>query len=180
MGTVLRHGSEEQKNFLLPKIASGEARLQAFGVSEPNNGTDTMRSYLKSYVLCFLCFFFWNISLFFFAFILPCFFVCWCPFMPHSLETTATLDGDHYVINGQKMWTSRALYSDYMILLARTGAPKSASPKERRYALSVFLLDMNEALQNVSVAYIHHVVHSCFSSYYMSTVEPRNAYNVYS
>ena len=52
MGTVLRHGSEEQKNFLLPKIASGEARLQAFGVSEPNNGTDTMRSYLSRVMCC--------------------------------------------------------------------------------------------------------------------------------
>ena len=65
-----------------------------------------------------------------------------------SLETSATLDGDHYVINGQKMWTSRAEHSDYMILLART-QPKSDDPKERRKALSVFLVDMREALKDV-------------------------------
>jgi alkylation response protein AidB-like acyl-CoA dehydrogenase len=96
MGTVLRHGSDTQKQDLLPKIASGELRLQAFGVSEPNNGTDTM-----------------------------------------SLETSATLDADgkHYTINGQKMWTSRAMHSDMMILLART-TPNSTDPKVRRKALS--------------------------------------------
>lgn len=108
MGTVLRHGSDTQKQDLLPKIASGELRLQAFGVSEPNNGTDTM-----------------------------------------SLETSATLDADgkHYTINGQKMWTSRAMHSDMMILLART-TPNSTDPKVRRKALSVFLLDMKAALGN--------------------------------
>jgi alkylation response protein AidB-like acyl-CoA dehydrogenase len=108
MGTVLRHGSDKQKEDLLPKIASGELRLQAFGVSEPNNGTDTM-----------------------------------------SLETTATLDanGENYTINGQKMWTSRAMHSDMMILLART-TPNSKDPKIRRKALSVFLLDMKAALGN--------------------------------
>src|SRR6202012_2459763 len=79
MGTILRHGSAEQKERYLPKIASGELRLQAFGVTEPTSGTDTL-----------------------------------------SLRTTARRDGDHYVINGQKIWTSRAEYSDLMLVLVRT------------------------------------------------------------
>ena len=80
MGTILRHGSAEQKQAYLPKIASGELRLQAFGVTEPTSGTDTL-----------------------------------------SLRTTARREGnDHYVINGQKLWTSRAEHSDLMLLLART------------------------------------------------------------
>ena len=98
MGTVLRHGSAAQKQRYLPAIARGELRLQAFGVTEPTSGTDTL-----------------------------------------SLRTTATPDGDHYVINGQKIWTSRAEYSDLMLLLART-APKDE--KSRTAGLSVFLVDM--------------------------------------
>ena len=98
MGTVLRHGSEEQKRQFLPGIASGELRLQAFGVSEPNNGTDTL-----------------------------------------SLETTATKDGDEYVISGQKMWTSRAEHSDLMLCLARTASREDAGSR----ALSMFIVDMN-------------------------------------
>ena len=105
MGTVLRHGSEAQKARWLPKIASGELRLQAFGVTEPTSGTDTL-----------------------------------------SLRTTATLDGDRYLINGQKIWTSRAEYSDLMLLLART-TPKEAV-KKRTEGLSVFVLDMREAVDN--------------------------------
>ena len=97
MGTLLRHGSEAQKQTYLPSIASGELRLQAFGVTEPSSGTDTS-----------------------------------------ALRTTARLDGDHYVINGQKIWTSRAEHSDLMILLARTSPPE---PK-RTSGLSVFLVDM--------------------------------------
>ena len=86
MGTILRHGSPEQKQTYLPKIASGELRLQAFGVTEPTSGTDTL-----------------------------------------GLRTTAKREGnDHYVINGQKIWTSRAEHSDLMLLLART-APKGRS-----------------------------------------------------
>src|SRR5437868_12938804 len=103
MGTLLRHGSEEQKAKWLPKIASGEVRLQAFGVTEPSSGTDTS-----------------------------------------SLKTFARRDGnDGYVVNGQKIWTSRAEYSDLMILLART-TPKQQSQK-RTDGLSVFLVDMKEA-----------------------------------
>ncbi|MGJ5206230.1 acyl-CoA dehydrogenase family protein [Bradyrhizobium sp. HKCCYLR20261] len=102
MGTVLRHGSAEQKAKWLPKIASGELRLQAFGVTEPTSGTDTT-----------------------------------------SLKTVAKRDGDSYVVNGQKIWTSRAEYSDLMLLLART-TPKDQVQK-RTDGLSVFLVDMREA-----------------------------------
>jgi len=99
MGTVLRHGSDAQKRSYLPAIARGELRLQAFGVTEPTSGTDTL-----------------------------------------SLRTTATRDGDDYVINGQKIWTSRAEYSDLMLLLART-TPRD-KVKKRTDGLSVLLVDM--------------------------------------
>ncbi len=102
MGTVLRHGSDEQKAQYLPKIASGDLRLQAFGVTEPTSGTDTSR-----------------------------------------IRTTAKRDGDDYVINGQKVWTSRAEHSDLMLLLART-APRDAGPKPHD-GMSVFLVDMQIA-----------------------------------
>ncbi len=105
MGTLLRHGSDEQKQRYLPKIATGELRLQAFGVTEPGSGTDTL-----------------------------------------SLRTTAVRDGDGYVVNGQKIWTSRAQYSDLMLLLART-TPKDRVAK-RTDGLSVFLVDMRETLGN--------------------------------
>lgn len=105
MGTLLRHGSEDQKATYLPRIATGELRLQAFGVTEPTSGTDTL-----------------------------------------SLRTTAMRDGDHYVINGQKLWTSRAEHSDLMLLLARTTPREKA--KRRTEGLSVFLVDMKAALGN--------------------------------
>jgi acyl-CoA dehydrogenase len=105
MGTVLRHGSDEQKRRYLPRIASGELRLQAFGVTEPTSGTDTT-----------------------------------------ALRTTARREGDHYVINGQKIWTSRAAQSDLMLLLART-TPREQVAK-RTDGLSVFILDMREALKD--------------------------------
>ena len=103
MGTLLRHGSEEQKQQYLPKIATGELRLQAFGVTEPTSGTDTL-----------------------------------------SLKTQAKRDGDNYVVNGQKIWTSRAEHSDLMLLLART-TPRDQVEK-RTDGLSVFLVDMREVL----------------------------------
>ena len=103
MGTLLRHGSEAQKAAYLPGIASGELRLQAFGVTEPTSGTDTSR-----------------------------------------IRTTAMRDGDSYVINGQKVWTSRAEHSDLLLLLART-APREAGEKPHD-GMSVFLLDMRQAL----------------------------------
>jgi alkylation response protein AidB-like acyl-CoA dehydrogenase len=102
MGTLLRHGSGAQKQQYLPRIARGELRLQAFGVSEPTSGTDTL-----------------------------------------SLRTVARRDGDDYVVNGQKIWTSRAEHSDLMLLLART-TPIEAVTK-RTEGLSVFLVDMREA-----------------------------------
>lgn len=102
MGTILRHGSAEQKQKYLPKIASGELRLQAFGVTEPTSGTDTT-----------------------------------------SLKTFARRQGDHYVVSGQKIWTSRAEYSDLMLLLARTTSKDQVAKKTE--GLSVFILDMQEA-----------------------------------
>ncbi|MGB6538682.1 MAG: acyl-CoA dehydrogenase family protein [Xanthobacteraceae bacterium] len=102
MGTLLRHGSAAQKARYLPAIARGELRLQAFGVTEPSSGTDTL-----------------------------------------SLRTTARRDGDHYLLNGQKIWTSRAEHSDLMLLLARTTTREQA--KSRTGGLSVFLIDMRDA-----------------------------------
>ena len=102
MGTLLRHGSEEQKRKYLPAVATGELRLQAFGVSEPMSGTDTA-----------------------------------------SIRTSAKREGDHYIVNGQKIWTSRAEYSDLMLLLARTSPSEQAA--KRSEGLSVFLLDMRAA-----------------------------------
>jgi len=105
MGTVLRHGNDEQKKTYLPRIADGSLRLQAFGVTEPTSGTDTL-----------------------------------------SLRTTAKKDGDSYIINGQKIWTSRAEYSDLMLLLART-TPRDQVAK-RTDGLSVFLLEMKDLIGN--------------------------------
>ncbi|WMS43788.1 acyl-CoA dehydrogenase family protein [Acuticoccus sp. MNP-M23] len=99
MGTVLRHGSDEQKAHYLPKIADGSLRLQAFGVTEPTSGTDTL-----------------------------------------ALKTTARREGDEYVINGSKIWISRAEHSDLMVLLART-TPRDQAEK-RTDGLSVFLIDL--------------------------------------
>ena len=105
MGTILRHGTPAQKDAYLPKIATGELRLQAFGVTEPTSGTDTT-----------------------------------------SLRTFARREGDHYVVNGQKVWTSRAEHSDLMLLLART-TPKEETAK-RTEGLSTFIVDMRAALGN--------------------------------
>ncbi|HKH34676.1 MAG TPA: acyl-CoA dehydrogenase family protein [Beijerinckiaceae bacterium] len=104
IGTVLRHGSPEQKQKYLPEVAAGRLRLQAFGVTEPTSGTDTT-----------------------------------------ALKTTARREGnDAYVVNGQKIWTSRAEHSDLMLLLARTTPLDRV--KKRTEGLSVFLVDMREAL----------------------------------
>ncbi len=105
MGTLLRHGSEEQKQEYLPKIASGEIRLQAFGVTEPEAGTDTT-----------------------------------------SLSTTAVRDGDHYIVNGRKIYISRVQHSDFMILLARTTPRDQVQRKSE--GLSVFIFDLREAIGN--------------------------------
>ena len=103
MGSLLHHGSEAQKREYLPRIASGELRLQAFGVTEPISGTDTT-----------------------------------------SIRTFAKREGDHFIVTGQKVWTSRAEFSDLMLLLARTTAREEVT--KRTDGLSVFLVDMREAL----------------------------------
>ena len=105
MGTVLRHGSEEQKRKYLPGIASGKLRLQSFGVTEPSTGTDTT-----------------------------------------NLKTTAVRKGDRYIVNGQKVWISRVLYSDLMLLLART-TPKDQC-KRKSDGLSVFMVDLKQSIGN--------------------------------
>jgi acyl-CoA dehydrogenase len=102
MGTVLRHGSKEQKDYYLPKIASGELRLQAFGVTEPTTGSDTTQ-----------------------------------------IKTRADKQGSGYVINGQKVWTSRAAHSDLMLLLARTTPADKV--EKRTHGISTFLIDLREA-----------------------------------
>jgi len=103
MGSILRHGSETQKQTYLPKIASGELRLQSFGVTEPTTGTDTT-----------------------------------------SLKTTATRVGDHYLINGQKVWISRVQHSDLMLVLARTTPRDKVTRKTE--GLSTFIVDLREAI----------------------------------
>src|SRR6186997_2486062 len=108
MGTVLRHGSAAQKQKYLPGIASGELRLQAFGVTEPTSGTDTL-----------------------------------------SLRTSAVRDGERYIVNGQKIWTSRAEHSDLMLLLART-TPKD-QVRKRTDGLSVFLVEMKAAGESLKI-----------------------------
>lgn len=105
MGTLLRHGSVEQKEYFLPKIASGELRLQAFGVTEPTSGTDTTR-----------------------------------------ITTFARREGDHYVVSGQKIWTSRAEHSDLLLLLVRTQKRDEAARPSK--GLSVLLVDMRDVLGN--------------------------------
>jgi acyl-CoA dehydrogenase len=105
MGAVLRHGSPDQKARYLPKIASGELRLQAFGVTEPTSGTDTTR-----------------------------------------IRTFARREGDRYIVNGQKIWISRAEHSDLMLLLCRT-APREES-KKTTDGMTVIMVDMREALGN--------------------------------
>ena len=108
MGTVLKHGNADQKQRYLPKIATGELRLQAFGVTEPGAGSETLK-----------------------------------------LKTRAVRHGDRYLINGQKIWTSRAAHSDLMLLLARTTPVEEM--KHRKHGLSVFLLDLKRGLREGTV-----------------------------
>ncbi len=105
MGTLLRHGSDDQKRKYLPGIASGELRLQAFGVTEPTSGTDTTR-----------------------------------------IKTRARRDGDHYVVDGQKVFISRVEHSDLLLLLVRT-TPRDEVDKPTR-GMSVLLIDLREAVGN--------------------------------
>jgi len=105
MGTLLRHGSEDQKRAYLPAIASGALRLQSMGVTEPSAGTDTT-----------------------------------------AITSTAVRKGDRYIVNGQKVWTSRVQHSDLMILLART--TPLAEVEKKSQGLSIFLVDLREAIGN--------------------------------
>ncbi len=105
MGTLLRHGSAEQKRRYLPRVAKGELRLQSFAVTEPSTGSDTTK-----------------------------------------LKTTAVKKGDRYIVNGQKVWTSRVQHSDLMLLLART--TPLAEVKKKSEGLSVFLVELKDAEKN--------------------------------
>ena len=116
MGCIVRHGSDKQKQDLLPRIARGEIRMQSMAVTEPSTGSDTTQ-----------------------------------------LKTTAVLKGDRYVINGQKVWTSRLQHSDYMMLLART--TPLAEVKKKSEGLSVFLVDLREAVgKSITVRPIRNMV----------------------
>ena len=123
MGTLLRHGSAEQKRRYLPAIAQGKLRLQAFAVTEPNAGSETTK-----------------------------------------IETRAVLKKDRYVVNGQKIFISRAHYSDLMLLLARTTPYEEL--KDKTQGLSVFLVDMGEVkkgldIQPLDIMVNHHTT-TCF------------------
>jgi acyl-CoA dehydrogenase len=128
MGTLLRHGGEEQKARYLPRIASGELRLQAFGVTEPSVGSDTTR-----------------------------------------IQTTATRTDAGYVIRGQKIWTSRALHSDLMILLART-TPLEDGVKPSD-GLSVFLIDMHAAADRLDIRPIRTMMNHATTEVFLDDVE---------
>jgi len=128
MGTVLRHCNEAQKRKYLPKIATGELRLQAFGVTEPSAGTDTS-----------------------------------------SIRTSAARKGDRWVVNGQKVWTSRAEHSDLMLLLART-APRDAA--KRTEGMSVFLVEMKAALnKGLSIRPIRTMINHATTEVFFENLE---------
>ncbi|TWI54733.1 acyl-CoA dehydrogenase family protein [Halalkalibacter nanhaiisediminis] len=128
MGAVLRHGNEEQKQRFLPKIASGELRLQAFGITEPTAGSDTT-----------------------------------------SITTTAELRGDRYIVNGQKIWTSRAEYSDLMLLLARTTSKDKVAKKTD--GLSLFILDMKDQKDNITIRPIDTMINHATTEVFLENVE---------
>ena len=128
MGTLLRHGNDEQKRRYLPKIASGELRLQAFGVTEPNAGSESTR-----------------------------------------IQTTATRKGDRYVINGQKIFISRVLQSDLMLLLARTTPYDDL--KDKTKGLSVFIVDLREAKGKLEVKPLDLMINHHTNSLFFDGVE---------
>ena len=130
MGTLLRHGTDTQKNKYLPKIASGALRLQAFGVTEPTTGSDTTK-----------------------------------------LKTRAVREGDHYVVNGQKVWTSRAMHSDLMLLLARTTPVDQV--KKKTDGLSTFIVDMKAAGPTLTIKPIKAMVnHSTTEVFFDNMIVP--------
>jgi acyl-CoA dehydrogenase len=129
MGCVVRHGSPAQKEMLLPKIASGELRMQSMAVTEPTTGSDTTQ-----------------------------------------LKTVAVRKGDRYVVNGQKVWTSRLQHSDYMLLLART--TPLAEVKKRTEGLSVFLVDLREAVgKSITVRPIRNMVNHETNEIFIDNLE---------
>jgi alkylation response protein AidB-like acyl-CoA dehydrogenase len=131
MGTLLRHGSDEQKASYLPRIADGALRLQAFGVTEPTSGTDTL-----------------------------------------ALQTTAKRVGDSYVVNGQKIWTSRAEHSDLMLLLART-TPRD-QVERRTDGLSVFLIDLRELVgKGITIRPIRTMINHSTTEVFLDNVQNR-------
>jgi acyl-CoA dehydrogenase len=128
MGTLLRHGSEEQKERFLPGIASGDVRLQAFGITEPTVGSDTTR-----------------------------------------IQTRAERVDGGYVISGQKIWTSRALHSDLMLLLARTTPLEEV--EKRTEGLSVFVLDMRAAGAKLEIRPIKTMMNHATTEVFLDGVE---------
>jgi len=129
MGCVVRHGSEAQKRDLLPRIASGELRMQSMAVTEPSTGSDTTK-----------------------------------------LKTTAVLQGDRYVVQGQKVWTSRLQHSDYMLLLART--TPLAEVKKKTEGLSVFLVDLRDAVgKSITVRPIRNMVNHETNEIFIDNLE---------
>lgn len=129
MGCVVRHGSQVQKEALLPKIASGELRMQSMAVTEPTTGSDTTQ-----------------------------------------LKTFAERKGDRYIVNGQKVWTSRLQHSDYMLLLART--TPLAEVKKKSEGLSVFLVDLREAVgKSITVRPIRNMVNHETNEIFIDNLE---------
>ncbi len=128
MGTLLKHGSQEQKRRYLPRIAKGELRLQAFGVTEPTAGSDTTR-----------------------------------------IRTTAVRKDDRYVVNGQKIWTSRFHQSDLMLLLARTTPYEELADKTR--GLSVFVVDLREAGDRIEARPIEAMVNHSTNEVFFRDLE---------
>ena len=128
MGTLLRHGNEEQKKRYLPKIATGELRLQAFGVTEPNAGSESTK-----------------------------------------IETTAMRQGDKYLINGQKIFISRVLQSDLMLLLARTTPYDELQDKTR--GLSVFIVDLREAKGKLEIKPLDLMINHHTNALFFDNVE---------
>jgi acyl-CoA dehydrogenase len=128
MGTLLRHGSKEQKTRFLPGIASGELRLQAFGITEPTVGSDTTR-----------------------------------------IQTRAERVDGGYVIRGQKIWTSRALHSDLMLLLARTTPLEDV--EKRTEGLSVFVVDMRAAGAKIDIRPIKTMMNHATTEVFLDGVE---------
>jgi acyl-CoA dehydrogenase len=129
MGCVVRHGSQAQKQALLPKIASGELRMQSMAVTEPTTGSDTTQ-----------------------------------------LKTFAERKGDRYIVNGQKVWTSRLQHSDFMLLLART--TPLAEVKKKSEGLSVFLVDLREAVgKSITVRPIRNMVNHETNEIFIDNLE---------